>query len=106
MLKCMRALQKCCFPLPSRERELREIEQIHNELNQRLSRGERARLQCLMDKTESLRRLTAEDHFAAGVALGWYLREELQREGILPLGSHLQNKTSESAPLKQNKNWR
>lgn len=83
MLKYIRALQTCCFPLPSRKRELHKMEQIHNELNQRLSRGERARLQCLMDQTESLRRLTAEDHFASGVALGWHLREELQREGIL-----------------------
>lgn len=83
MLKYMRALQTCCFPLPSRKRELREVEQIHNELNQRLSRGERARLQCLMDQTESLRKLMMEDHFAAGVALGWHLREELQQEGIL-----------------------
>ena len=83
MLKYMRALQTCCFPLPSRKRELREVEQIHNELNQRLSRGERARLQCLMDQTESLRKLMMEDHFAAGVALGWHLREELQREEIL-----------------------
>ena len=83
MLKYIRALQTCCFPLPSRKRERREIEQIHQELNGRLNRRDRARLQCLMDKTESLRRLTAEDHFAAGVALGWHLREELQREGIL-----------------------
>lgn len=83
MLKYMRALQKCCFPLPSRKRELREIARIHQELNGRLSRSERARLQCLMDKTESLRRLTTEDYFTAGVALGWHLREELQREGIL-----------------------
>lgn len=83
MLKYMRALQTCCFPLPSRKRELREISRIHQELSQRLSRGERARLQCLMDKTESLRRLTAEDHFTAGVAFGWHLREELRREGIL-----------------------
>ena len=75
MLKYMRALQTCCFPLPSRKRELREIEQIHNELNQRLSCGERARLQCLMDQTESMRRLTAENHFTAGVALDWHLRK-------------------------------
>ena len=83
MLKYIRALQTCCFPLPSRKRERHEIEQIHNELSQRLSRGDRARLQCLMDQAESLRRLTAEDHFAAGVALGWHLREEMQCEGIL-----------------------
>lgn len=83
MLKYIRALQTCCFPLLSRKRELREIEQIHQELNGHLNRGERARLQCLMDKTENLRRLTAEDHFTAGIALGWHLREELQREGIL-----------------------
>ena len=83
MLKYIRALHTCCFPLPSRKRERHEIEQIHQELNGRLNRRERARLQCLMNQTESLRRLTAEDHFAAGVALGWHLREELQREGIL-----------------------
>lgn len=83
MLKYIRALQTCCFPLPSRKRELREIARIHQDLNGRLSRSERARLQCLMDQTESLRKLTAEDHFAAGVALGWHLREELQREEIL-----------------------
>ena len=83
MLKYIRVLQTCCFPLPSRKRELREIEKIHNELNQRLSRRDRARLQCLMDKTESLHRLTVEDHFTAGFALGWHLREELQGEGIL-----------------------
>lgn len=83
MLKYIRALQTCCFPLPSRKRELREIKQIHQELRGRLSRSERARLQCLIDKTESLRRLTVEDHFAAGVALGWHLREEMQREEIL-----------------------
>lgn len=82
MLKYIRALQTCCVPLPSRKRELREISRIHQELNGRLSRRDRARLQCLMDQTESLRRLTAEDHFAAGVALGWHLREELQREGM------------------------
>lgn len=83
MLKYIRALQTCCFPLPSRKRERHEIEQIHQELNGRLNRGERARLQCLMDQTESLRKLTAEDHFTAGVALGWHLREEMQREKIL-----------------------
>lgn len=83
MLKYMRTLQTCCFPLPSRKRELREISRIHQELNGRLNRRDRARLQCLMDRTESLRKLTAEDHFTAGVALGWHLREELQREGIL-----------------------
>ena len=83
MLKYIRALQTCCFPLPSRKREFREISRIHQELSQRLSRGERARLQCLMDKTENLRRMTAEDHFTAGFALGWHLREELQGEGIL-----------------------
>lgn len=83
MLKYIRALQTCCFPLPSRKRELREIEQIHQELNGRLNRRDRARLQCLMDQTESLRTLMVEDHFTAGVALGWHLREELQREGML-----------------------
>lgn len=83
MLKYIRALQTCCFPLPSRKRERHEIEQIHQELNGRLNRRGRARLQCLMDRTESLRKLMMEDHFAAGVALGWHLREELQREGIL-----------------------
>lgn len=83
MLKYIRALQTCCFPLPSRKRELHKIEQIHQELNGRLNRRDRARLQCLMDQTENLCRLTAEDHFTAGVALGWHLREELQREGIL-----------------------
>lgn len=40
MLKYIRALQTCCFPLPSRKRELREIEQIHQELNGHLNRGE------------------------------------------------------------------
>ncbi len=44
MLKYIRALQTCCFPLPSRKRELREIEQIHQELNGRLNRRDRARL--------------------------------------------------------------
>lgn len=86
MLNYMRSLQNSCFPLPSHQREEREIEKIHNELNQRLSRRDRARLQCLMDKTESLRRLTVEDHFTAGFALGWHLREELQGEGILSTG--------------------
>lgn len=85
MLNYMRSLQKQYFPVPSRKRETREIVHIHQELNGRLYRGERARLQCLVDKTERLRRLTAEDHFAAGVALGWHLREELQREEILKL---------------------
>ena len=36
-----------------------------------------------MDKTERLCRLTAEDHFAAGVTLGWHVQAELQREGIV-----------------------
>ncbi len=83
MLNYMRSLQNSCFPLPSHQREEREIARIHQELNGRLNRGDRARLQCLMDRIERLRRVTVEDHFTAGFTLGWHLREELQGEGIL-----------------------
>lgn len=83
MLNYMRSLQQSCFPLPSHQREECEIAQIHQDLNGRLSRGERARLQCLIDKTERLRRLTAEDHFSAGFTLGWHVQAELQRAGVV-----------------------
>ena len=83
MLNYMRSLQQSCFPLPSHQREEREVAQIHQDLNGRLSRGERARLQCLIDKAERLRRLTAEDHFSAGFTLGWHVQAELQRAGVV-----------------------
>lgn len=83
MLNYMRSLQNSCFPLPSHQREEREIARIHQELNGRLNRGDRARLQCLMDRIENLRRLTVEDHFTAGFTLGWHVQAELKREGIV-----------------------
>ena len=35
MLNYMRSLQQSCFPLPSHQREEREIAQIHQDLNGR-----------------------------------------------------------------------
>ena len=84
MLEYMKLLQETCFPMPDRSSESQEVKDIHQELKERLRFGERARLQCLMDKTEALRRLVADDNFAAGFELGWRVRKELQDAGIVP----------------------
>ena len=84
MLEYMKLLQEKCFPMPDRSMESQEVKDIHKELKARLSFGERARLQCLMDKTDALRKLVADDNFAAGFELGWRVRKELQNAGIVP----------------------
>lgn len=82
MLDHMRELQKRLIPLPGHTEELAKIEQIFNELKPQLECGG-ARLRCLLDVEKKLRKETAEEHFAAGFALGWEIREELQDAGIL-----------------------
>ena len=82
MLNHMRQLQKSLLPVPDHAEELARIEQIFNELKPRLECGG-ARLHCLLDVEKKLRKETAEEQFAAGFALGWKIREELQNAGIL-----------------------
>ncbi len=82
MLKHMRELQKRFTPMPDHIEELAKIEQIFNELKPKLECGG-ARLRCLLDVEKKLREETAEEHFAAGFALGWEIRKELQDAGIL-----------------------
>ena len=77
MLDYMRVLQSGEFPMPDRSREEEELRSIHQELKGRLEMAERARLQCLMDKTKALQKLVADDNFAAGFRLGWAVRKEL-----------------------------
>ena len=64
--------------MPDRSREEEEVYSIHQELKGRLEFGERARLQCLMDKAKALQKLVADDNFAAGFRLGWAIQKELR----------------------------
>jgi len=82
MLKYMRKLQKGMIPMPDHAGELAKIEQIFNELKPNLECGG-ARLRCLLDAEKKLRGEAAEENFAAGFALGWEIRKELQNAGIL-----------------------
>ncbi len=82
MLDHMRELQKRCIPLPGHAEELAKIEQIFHELKPQLECGG-ARLRCLVDVEKKLREEAAEEHFAAGFALGWEIRKELQDAGVL-----------------------
>lgn len=82
MLKHMRELQKKFLATPDHAEELAKIEQIFNELKPKLECGG-ARLRCLLDIEKKLREETAEEHFAAGFALGWEIRKELQDAGVL-----------------------
>ncbi len=82
MLNRMRKLQKELLPTPDHTEELAKIEQIFNELKPKLECGG-ARLRCLLDVERKLREETAEENFAAGFALGWEIRKELQDAGVL-----------------------
>ncbi len=82
MLKYMRDLQKGMIPMPDHTEELAKIEQIFNELKPNLECNG-ARLRCLLDTEKKLREEVAEENFAAGFALGWEIRKELQDAGIL-----------------------
>ena len=82
MLDHMKELQKKFIPLPGHTEELAKIEQIFHELKPQLECSG-ARLRCLLDAEKRLREETAEEHFAAGFALGWEIRRELQDAGIL-----------------------
>ncbi len=82
MLNHMRELQKGSIPTPDHTEELAKIQQIFNELKPKLECGG-ARLRCLLDVEKKLREETAEENFAAGFALGWDIRKELQDAGVL-----------------------
>ncbi len=82
MLKYMRELQKGMIPMPAHAGEQAKIEQIFNELKPNLECGG-ARLRCLLDIEKKLREDVAEENFAAGFALGWEIRKELQDAGVL-----------------------
>ncbi len=82
MLKHMRELQKRFISIPDHAGELTKIEQIFNELKPRLECNG-ARLHCLLNIEKKLREATAEENFAAGFALGWAIRKELQDAGVL-----------------------
>ncbi len=82
MLKHMRELQKRFLLTPDHTEELAKIEQIFNELKFQLECNG-ARLRCLLDIEKKLREEVAEENFAAGFALGWEIREELQDTGVL-----------------------
>ena len=82
MLNHMRELQKRFTPMPDHTEELIKIEQIFNELKPKLECGG-ARLRCLLDVEKKLREEVAEENFAAGFALGWEIRKELQDAGVL-----------------------
>jgi len=82
MLDHMRKLQKRFIPTPNHAKEQTKIEQIFNELKPQLECGG-ARLRCLLDIEKKLRAEVAEEHFAAGFALGWEIRKELQEAGVL-----------------------
>ncbi len=84
MLKHIRELQKRFIPTPDHTEELAKIEQIFNELKPKLECGG-ARLRCLLDVEKKLREETAEENFAAGFALGWEIRKELQDAGVLSM---------------------
>ena len=83
MLGYMRELQKVCFPMPNHSKEMQEIRSIHKELKGRLKFGERARLQCLVDKMTALQKIVADDNFTAGFEMGWHIRDEFQDAGII-----------------------
>lgn len=82
MLNHMRELQKKFLATPDHTEELAKIEQIFNELKSKLEFGG-ARLRCLLDVEKKLREEVAEENFAAGFALGWEIRKELQDAGVL-----------------------
>lgn len=82
MLNHMKELQKKFLATPDHAEELAKIEQIFNELKPRLECGG-ARLRCLLDVEKKLREKVAEENFAAGFALGWEIRKELQDAGVL-----------------------
>ncbi len=82
MLNHMRELQRGSIPTPSHAEELAKIKQIFNELKPKLECGG-ARLRCLLDVEKKLREEVAEENFAAGFALGWEIRKELQDAGVL-----------------------
>jgi len=82
MLNRIRELQKGSIPTPDHAEELAKIEQIFSELGPKLECGG-ARLRCLLDVEKKLREETAEEHFAAGFALDWKIRKELQDAGVL-----------------------
>lgn len=84
MLKHMRELQKSLIPTPKHTEELAKINQIFNELKPQLECGG-ARLRCLLNVEKKLREETAEEQFAAGFALGWEIRKELQDAGVLSM---------------------
>ncbi len=82
MLKHMRKLQKIFIPIPDHAEEQEKIKQIFNELKPRLECNG-ARLYCLLSIEKKLREAIAEENFAAGFALGWAIRKELQDAGVL-----------------------
>ncbi len=82
MLKHMRELQKKFLATPGHTEELAKIEQIFNELKPKLECNG-ARLRCLLDVEKKFREEVVEEHFAAGFALGWEIRKELQDAGVL-----------------------
>ncbi len=84
MLNHMRELQRGLIPTPDHTEELAKIEQIFNELKPKLECGG-ARLRCLLDVEQKLREEVAEENFAAGFALGWEIRKELQDAGVLSM---------------------
>ncbi len=84
MLKYMRELQKGMIPMPGHTEEQAKIEQIFNELKPNLECNG-ARLRCLLDIEKKLREELAEENFAAGFALGWEIRKELQDAGVFSM---------------------
>ncbi len=82
MLNHMRELQKGLILTPDHAEELAKIEQMFNELKPKLECGG-ARLRCLLDIEKKLREEMVEEHFAAGFAMGWEIRKELQDAGVL-----------------------
>ncbi len=84
MLNHMKELQKKFFATPDHAEKLAKIKQIFNELKPKLKCGG-ARLRCLLDVEKKLRDETAEENFAAGFALGWEIRKELQDAGVLSM---------------------
>ncbi len=82
MLNYMKELQERFLPVPDHAEEQVKIEQIFNELKPNLECNG-ARLRCLLDIEKKLQEEVAEENFAAGFALGWEIRKELQDAGIL-----------------------
>lgn len=81
MLNHIRELQKSLIPLPDHAEKLAKIEQIFTELKPKLECGD-TRLRCLLDVEKKLREEIVKEHFDAGFALGWEIKEELQNAGI------------------------